>query len=83
MGGSGGRFVPRPRPTLTDEQINGCLRDKLRDYNDRDTEAINRHIRGLRDALEQTGADVLPTPVRWLRQPSHLRGRPERCGRPH
>ena len=61
MAGSGGRFVPRPRPTLTNEQINGCLRDKLRDYNDRDTEAINRHIRGLRDALEQTGSDVLPT----------------------
>ena len=61
MAGSSGRFVSRPRPTLTDEQINGCLRDKLRGYNDRDTEAINRHIRGLRDALEQTGSDVLPT----------------------
>ena len=59
MSGRSGRFVPRPRPTLTDEQINGCLRAKLRDYNDRDTEAINRHIRGLRDALEPTGNDVL------------------------
>ena len=60
MSGSSGRFVPRPRPTLTNEQISGCLRDKLRDYNDRDTDAINRHIRGLRDALERTGHDVLP-----------------------
>ena len=61
MGGSGGGFFPPVRPRITDEQINGYLRDKLRDYNDRDTEAINRHIRGLRDALEQTGNDVLPT----------------------
>ncbi len=61
MGGSGGRFVPRSMPTLTDEQINGCLRDLLRDYNNRDTETINRHIQVLRDALEQTNYDVLPT----------------------
>ena len=61
MGGSGGGFFPPVRPRITDEQINGYLRDKLSDYNDRDTEAINRHIRGLRDALEQTGNDVLPT----------------------
>ena len=61
MSGSGGGFFPPPRQTMTDEQINGYLRDKLRDYNDRDIEAINRHIRGLRDALEQTGNDVLPT----------------------
>ena len=61
MGGSGGGFFPPVRQRITDEQINGYLRDKLRDYNDRDTEAINRHIRGLRDALEQTGNDVLPT----------------------
>ena len=61
MSGSGGEFFPPLRQTMTDEQINGYLRDKLRDYNDRDIEAINRHIRGLRDALEQTGNDVLPT----------------------
>ena len=61
MGGSGGRFVPRTRPTLTDGQINGFLRDKLREYNDRDTEAINRHIGVLRDSLEQNDYDVLPT----------------------
>ena len=48
-------------PTLTNEQVDAYLREKLRDYNDRDAEAINRHIRGLRDALEQSGNDVLPT----------------------
>ena len=61
MGGSGGRFVPRPRQPASDDQINGWLRDWLRDYNDRDTEAINRHIQVLRDALEQSNYDVLPT----------------------
>ena len=61
MGGSGGHYGTRPMPTLTDEQINGYLRDLLRDYNSRDTEGINRHIRVLRDALEQTNYDVLPT----------------------
>ena len=61
MSGSSGRFVWQPRRILSDDQINGHLRDKLRDYNERDTEAINRHIRGLRNALEQTGNDVLPT----------------------
>ena len=61
MSGGSGPFFPRPRPTLTDEQINGCLQEKLRHYNERDTEAINRHIRGLRQALERTGNDVLPT----------------------
>ena len=61
MGGSGGRFVPRPRQPASNDQINGRLRYWLRDYNDRDTEAINRHIQVLRDALEQTNYDVLPT----------------------
>ena len=61
MGGSSGRFVWQVRQLLSDDQANAYLRDKLRDYNERDTEAINRHIRGLRDALEQTGIDVLPT----------------------
>ena len=60
MAGSSGRFVWQPTRPASDDQINGWLRDKLRDYNDTDTEAINRHIRGLRDALEQTGNDVLP-----------------------
>ena len=35
MGGSGGGFFPPLRLTMTDEQINGYLSDKLRDYNDR------------------------------------------------
>ena len=37
MGGSGGGFFPPRRQTMTDEQIDGCLRDFLRDYNNRDT----------------------------------------------
>ena len=61
MGGSSRRFVWQARRPLSDDDANGYLRDKLRDYNQRDTEVINRHIRGLRDALDQTGNDVLPT----------------------
>ncbi len=61
MGGNSRRSNWRPRQQANDDQVNGWLRDKLRDYNDRDTEAINRHIRGLRDALAQSGYDVLPT----------------------
>ena len=61
MGGSGGRFVPQPRQPASDDQINGWLRNWLRDYNDRDTEGINRHTQVLGDALEQTSFDVLPT----------------------
>ena len=62
-GSSGGGYPGRPRrPTqrpLTDDEINGCLRNQLRDYNDRDVEAINRHLRGLRDALEIGDDDVV------------------------
>ena len=61
MSGRSRRFVPRPMPPLTGEQVDAYLRERLRDYNERDTEAINRHIRGLRDALEQSDTDVLPT----------------------
>lgn len=61
MAGSGGSYIPQFKPPWIDDQVNGWLRDKLRDYNDRDTEAINRHIRGLRSALEQPDTDVLPT----------------------
>lgn len=61
MGGSSGPFPWRSRQRLSDDEINRHLQDKLRDYNQRDTEAINRHIQGLRDALGQTGNDVLPT----------------------
>ena len=62
-GSSGGGYPGRPRrPTqrpLTDDEINGCLRDQLRDYNNRNVEAINRHLRGLRDALEIEDDDVV------------------------
>ena len=64
-GSSGGGYAGRPRrPTqrdLTDEEITGCLRSQLREYNDRDVEAIGRHLRGLRDALEITDDDVVRT----------------------
>ena len=39
--------------------VNSHLRDKLRDFNTRDTDAIQRHIRGLRQALEQDVDDVI------------------------
>ena len=47
--------------TIPDAETNGYLREKLRDYNQRDAETINRHIRTLRDALEQTDGDVVVT----------------------
>ena len=50
-----------PPPPASNEQINGYLRDLLRDYNDRDVEAINRHITTLRDAAEQKDDDVVRT----------------------
>ena len=46
---------------MPDGQVNGYLREKLRYYNQRDAEAINRHIRTLRDALEQRDGDVVVT----------------------
>lgn len=60
-GSSGRRFyspsrVAKPASSV---DINGCLRDQLRDYNDRDAEAIRTHIRVLRDALEQELDDVI------------------------
>ena len=61
MSGSSGGFAWRRRQVLSGGQMNEHLRNRLREYNERDTEAINRHIRGLRNALEQTGSDVLPT----------------------
>ena len=61
MGGSPRRFSWQQRQRLNDDEFNGHLREKLKDYNQRDTEAINRHLRGLKDALEQTGNDVLVT----------------------
>ena len=59
MGGSSSKIPRRQNPPMDDNQINRFLRDVLRDYNDRDTEAINRHIKDIRDALEQRVEDVL------------------------
>ena len=64
-GSSGGGYPGRPhRPTqrpLTNDEINGCLRDQLRDYNARNVEATRRHLRGLHDALELGDDDVIST----------------------
>ena len=64
-GSSGGGYPSFPRrPTqrsLADDEINGCLRDQLRDYNARNVEAIRRHLRGLRDALELGDDDIIST----------------------
>ena len=59
MAGSGGSSVQRPKQTMTNEQIYGYLRNRLHEYNARDTKAIDRHIRGLRGILESGGNNVL------------------------
>ena len=63
--GASGRYTNYRRQqstqTIADSTINGHLREKLRDYNQRDAEAINRHIRTLRDALEQRDDDAVVT----------------------
>lgn len=65
MGGSsGGGYYGWRRPTpvtLSDAEINGCLRDLLRAYNDRNMQAISRHLQVLRDSLELTDGDVIRT----------------------
>ena len=43
----------------SDNEVNGWLGDKLKEYNDRPVEDINRHIDHLRDALEWTDDDVV------------------------
>ena len=60
MGGSSGRKARRQTPPMNDDRINGYLRGVLRDYNNRDTEAIKRHIQNIRDTLEQKDEDVMP-----------------------
>ena len=47
--------------TNSDNEVNGWLRDKLKEYNDRPVEDINRHIDYLRDTLEWVDDDVIPT----------------------
>ena len=66
MGGSSGRSHYGPRrqlnqPTLTDPEINGCLRELLRVYNARDTQAVSRHVQVLHDSLELRDDDVIRT----------------------
>ena len=59
MAGSGGRtYYPPPRPVDPD-LLDEYLRDRLSEYNDRDTVAIRRHINVLRDALAQDVDDVI------------------------
>ena len=54
----GGR---QPAGQASDSEVNGYLRDLLKGYNDRDVEAIGRHLKTLRDSLEWHGDDVIPT----------------------
>ena len=66
MGGSSGRgYYGRRRranqPILTDAAINGCLRNLLRVYNARDTQAVSRHVQVLRESLELRDDDVIHT----------------------
>ena len=66
MSGSSGRnyYGPTRRPnqaTVTDAEINGYLRDLLRVYNARDTQAVSRHVQVLRDSLELRDDDVIRT----------------------
>jgi len=62
MAGSGSRRSQRRyAPSLSDDEINGHFRDKLRDYNSRDADTIRRHINTLRDALQLNENDVVRT----------------------
>ena len=66
MSGSspGGMWGPRRQPTqvsLSNTEMNGCLRDLLRAYNGRDTAAIRSHLEVLRDSLELSDGDVVRT----------------------
>ncbi len=64
MGGSsgGGYSGQRHRSIqqgLSDADINRCLRELLREYNEQEREAINRHLDVLRDSLELKDDDVI------------------------
>ncbi|MCY4618743.1 MAG: CBASS oligonucleotide cyclase [Chloroflexi bacterium] len=52
MAGSSPRRLSSVRPPLPEAEINEYLRQRLRDYNDRDVASIARHIDVLRKALE-------------------------------
>ena len=64
-GSSGGRYYGRisqvTRASMSEAEIQGYLRNLLRAYNERDTEAIGRHLQVLRDALELRDDDVIRT----------------------
>ena len=45
---------------LSDNEVNGYLRKRLKEANARNSEAIRRHIRGLRKALEKEGDVIQP-----------------------
>ena len=64
MGGSsGGGYSSRRHRSvqqgLSDADINRCLRELLREYNEQEREAINRHLDVLRDSLELKDDDVI------------------------
>ena len=66
MGGSSGRGYYdyssfRNRAGMSEGEVQGYLRNLLRAHNERDTEAINRHLQVLRDSLELRDDDVIRT----------------------
>lgn len=65
MAGSSGRgYVPQRRstkPNFNDSDVNECLKELLRAYNERDTDAIRRHLGVLRDSLEIRDDDLIRT----------------------
>ena len=52
MGSNSRRRLGTVRPPLPEAEINDYLSQRLREFNDRDVEAIGRHIAALRRALE-------------------------------
>ena len=58
-GGYSGRRHRSVQQGLSDADINRCLRELLREYNEQEREAINRHLDVLRDSLELKDDDVI------------------------
>lgn len=58
-GGYSGRRHRSVQQGLSDADINRCLRELLREYNEQEREAINRHLDVLRDSLELEDDDVI------------------------
>ena len=66
MSGSSGRrhygySSLRGRAGMSESEVQGYLRNLLQAYNERDTEAITRHLQVLRDSLELRDDDVIRT----------------------